>query len=358
MSILVLSQTYPSETSPYQMMYVHNRCSEYIKLGHSVTVLSFSAKEPYEFKGVNVVTEKYFYENLSIRDFTSVVSHAPNVRNGFRFLYKYKPKNIILFIHGHEALNYLNYYPGEYTDRKVRNKLIVKLSKIFRYIYEKIKLRVFNIFVRRFSRCLKIVFVSDWMRRHYIKNVGELPHAVSNAIIPNSCNQCFFTNSWNCGDKEYDFVSIRPLSGRKYAVDVIVDLANKYPKLKFALYGKGNAFKYINKPDNLDVFEIFVQPEQIPDILDRAKFALMPTRLDAQGVMMCEMATYGIPLITSDISVCKEVFQSFDNVFFINNENPSFDFDLTYEYGSGVREVNYSFHPKVLANRELDFIIG
>ena len=35
----------------------------------------------------------------------------------------------------------------------------------------------------------------------------------------------------------------------------------------------------------------------------------MPTRADAQGVMACEMATFGIPLITSNIDVCKEVFK-------------------------------------------------
>ena len=36
--------------------------------------------------------------------------------------------------------------------------------------------------------------------------------------------------------------------------------------------------------------------------------------------MSCEMVTYGIPLITSDISVCREIFQGCKNVRLIPND--------------------------------------
>ena len=48
-------------------------------------------------------------------------------------------------------------------------------------------------------------------------------------------------------------------------------------------------------------------------------------RADAQGVMACEMATFGIPLITSNIDVCKEVFEGFENVAFIDNNDENTD---------------------------------
>lgn len=54
-------------------------------------------------------------------------------------------------------------------------------------------------------------------------------------------------------------------------------------------------------------------------MLNSYKYALMPTRLDAQGVMMCEMAVYGIPTIVSDIAVCHEMLDSYPNVLFIDN---------------------------------------
>jgi hypothetical protein len=47
--------------------------------------------------------------------------------------------------------------------------------------------------------------------------------------------------------------------------------------------------------------------------------------------MACEMATLGIPLITSDIQICREVFSSFANVAFIRNENAKIDLSSTLE---------------------------
>ena len=47
----------------------------------------------------------------------------------------------------------------------------------------------------------------------------------------------------------------------------------------------------------------------------------MPTRTDAQGLMMCEMAAFGIPVITSDITVCHEVFDGFCNAYYISNDS-------------------------------------
>ena len=55
------------------------------------------------------------------------------------------------------------------------------------------------------------------------------------------------------------------------------------------------------------------------DLLNKSRCALMPTRTDAQGVMACEMATFGIPLVTTDLPVCHEVFDTFVNVQYIAN---------------------------------------
>ena len=54
--------------------------------------------------------------------------------------------------------------------------------------------------------------------------------------------------------------------------------------------------------------------------LDESRCGLMPTREDTQGVMTCEMMEYGMPVITSDISVCKEFFSCVNNVKLISND--------------------------------------
>lgn len=51
----------------------------------------------------------------------------------------------------------------------------------------------------------------------------------------------------------------------------------------------------------------------------------MLTRRDTQGVMSCELATYGIPLITSDIPVCHEIFDDFEHVYYLNNDLRNID---------------------------------
>lgn len=60
----------------------------------------------------------------------------------------------------------------------------------------------------------------------------------------------------------------------------------------------------------------------------------MPTRTDAQGLMMCEMAAFGIPVITSDIPVCHEVFDGAENVYFIRNEDGKRDMGEFVRMGS------------------------
>ena len=55
--------------------------------------------------------------------------------------------------------------------------------------------------------------------------------------------------------------------------------------------------------------------------LDRTRCGLMLTKNDTQGVMSCELATYGILLITSDIDICQEVFSNFDNVTLVSNNS-------------------------------------
>ena len=46
---------------------------------------------------------------------------------------------------------------------------------------------------------------------------------------------------------------------------------------------------------------------------------------------MCEMATLGMPVITSDIPVCHEVLDDFENVSFIKNDNTNIQLKMIYD---------------------------
>lgn len=314
MKVLVISQAYPDENNPYQLMYVHNRNRYYSCLGDEVTVLSFQAKVDYEYEKIKVITEKSL-KKINIDKFDAYIFHAPNLKNHLRF-FIYNKKSLInksvFFFHGHEILDYTKYYYGDMSQSGI---------SFTRTIYEKLKISILRRFLNYYSDCLKLVFVSNWLKAQFDLNLRISADSFDSYVINNSIGCTFETKKWDAHrDKEYDFITIRPLSELKYAVDVVVDIAKENPEKKFLIIGKGNLFNFLSKPDNVTHIDSFVTPNEIPSLLDKSRCALMPTRLDAQGVMVCEMASYGMPVITSDIEVCKEMFNDFGNVCYLNNE--------------------------------------
>jgi len=325
-------------------MYAHTRNKEYVKNGVKVTVVSFSATEEYCYEGITVIPEQSIEDELLNR-IDLVAYHAPNLRNHIRFfILNCRNKKNVFFIHGHEVLDYTKYYFGRYDN---------KPFSFLRGVYEKLKLFILRFFILKFKDKISFVYVSEWMKEHFYKNIKlNHNHNLNETVINNSVDDVFLNSRWNADtQKLYDFVTIRPLDEKKYAIDVVITLANENPKKRFLLYGKGNVFEYINKPNNIEHKKKFVEPSNIPQILDQAKSVLMPTRLDAQGVMVCEMASYGIPVITSDISICKEMLSSFNNVFFINNEKPELPLITTL----GPNTINLMFESNKLSNKEIDF---
>ena len=143
-----------------------------------------------------------------------------------------------------------------------------------------------------------------------------------NTITYNSVGRVFEKESYNPDkNKVYDFIIIRSnLDGSKYCIDVVNRIAEENPNYKFLIIGRGEFFKYNKKSNNVEWINKNLRHDEMIDLLNKSKCALMPTRTDAQGVMACEMATFGIPLVTTDLPVCHEVFDTFTNVQFINND--------------------------------------
>lgn len=321
MKILVLAEHYVKERN-YSLLYVHTRNLEYKKSGHDVTVINFREKESYTIDGVQVYGPKAFNEAFSIQDFDLVVSHAPNIKNHFRFLLPnvHKIKKLIFFIHGHEVLLKDKYYPKPFSFQKQR-----RLKRAIHYAYDRIKVRLFKIFLSFLIKRTKVhlVFVSKWMEDEFYKciNMEQKTLIKRSSIIHNPVNSNFINNQYSPTDEfDGDFITIRPFDGPKYCVDLVRRLALSNPKLKFSLYGEGDFFEHFNAPGNLTIHKGFLKHSEIPKVLNKHKAALMLTRLDAQGVMACEMAVYGIPLVTSDIPLKRQLLSDAENVSFLPND--------------------------------------
>lgn len=350
--LLILVEGYPHESSIYNMSFVHSRNLQYQSKGFAVDVLSFSARNKYQYEGINVLSKR---EKIDLSKYDVVLSHAPNIRNHYRFIVKnYRNiKRLILFFHGHEALIVDKYYPKPYIWQNQPKKVITFL----RYIYDRVKLRLLKRLLKKEK--VRAIYVSDWMRNEGRKCL-ELSNDddQKNITLNNAINQFFHEAHYEpSGERLADFITIRPLDGSKYAVDKVVELAQNNPLYQFHIYGKGEFFKHIEQPDNVTVFNTFIEQKDIPALLNQYRGAVMPTRLDAQGVMMCEMASYGIPTLVSDLPVCREMLSEFPNCTFVDND--AFESTIISEKMLKPLEdfnVVEKFSPECLAEKELNFI--
>jgi len=325
--ILVLATNYSRPDGFVSLQYIHSRNKWYIKKGVDVSVISFGAKNDYILDGVKVYTLETYKSKLKDFKYDILLSHAPNLRNHYKFLKKYSKyfENVIFFFHGHEVLVTSEIYPEPYDYNKKKSSI----SSFIRKSYDKFKLIVWREYFKKIAYKSQFVFVSNWMYQMFIKYVKIDPKIIKGRkhIIYNCIGEQFENISYEIGiEKEYDFITIRNnLDGSKYGIDIVTRIAQNNPQYKFCVVGKGEFYKYNKKPNNLEWINKNLTHEEIIDFLNKSKCALLPTRADAQGVMACEMATFGIPLITSNIDVCKEVFEGFKNVAFIDNNEENID---------------------------------
>ncbi len=319
MKVLVLVEDYPSKTG-HEMMYVHVRNKYYKKNKIDVTVLNFRSKENYEYDGISVINLNSY--KCSNTEYDVLVSHASNLKHHYRFINKFEKrfKRIFFFYHGHEILKLSEVYPKDYFWIK---KSYIKTK--MRDVYDNFKFIVWRKKIKKIINKSELIFVSNWIYHRFLYYVHINPKIIENHvhIINNSVGEIFEKKSYDSKcEKKYDFITIRgsALDKGKYGIDIVTELAKNNPKMKFLVVGKGKFYDYIKKPDNIEFINGYLKHDEMLDYLNKSRCALLPTRQDTQGVMTCEMATYGMPTITSDIEVCREIFGGFDNVNLISND--------------------------------------
>ncbi len=327
MKILVLTTSYP-KGEEVEAFFVHTRNLYYASKGHEVTVLNFNTEENYFKDGIKVISPEGFSRE---EKYDLTISHAPNLKNHYKFLTENKDYlgKIVFFFHGHEVLKQSKIYPPDYDFVRKNNPV----KKIMADGYDSFKLLVWKRYFRSSKDNIHMVFVSQWMKDMFLRFTGMKEEEIRNSssIIYNSVGKSFEKRGYNPEtEKKYDFVTIRGnIDGSKYCIDLINNMALRNPDLKFKVIGKGKYFDHNIKAENIVYRNQNLTHSDIILELDKSRAALLPTRTDAQGVMACEVLTYGIPLVTSEIPVCKEVFGGLSNVALISNvEMAGRDIDL------------------------------
>lgn len=324
--ILVLVTNYPGGDSEEAHRFVHVRNLYYQEQGISITVLSFATERDYTYEGIRVISLASYIHSPT--EYDVLITHQANIRQHYRFMKKYGSRfpRFIFFFHGHEVLRFKTVYPRPYGYVK---KSTIKM--LIRDVYDQFKLLVWKKYIPKVISKSEIVFVSQWMRDEFLKATGLSLTDLKNkySITYNCVGKLFQEQEYNAfTEKEYDLITIRSnLDGSKYCIDVVCRMAEDNPGLSFLVIGRGHYFEHFEKPDNLTWMNQTMDHTQIIEILQKARCALMPTRTDSQGLMMCEMATFGMPVVTSDIPVCHEALDIFPNVAMVDNSEKVTDLD-------------------------------
>lgn len=326
--LLVVVENYPNNDGGVALMYVHTRNKAYASSGLDITVLNFQAKKNYVYDGIRVISiDSYLDEKES---YDVLVCHASNIRHHYRFLKKYgnRFEKFVFFFHGHEVLKINKTYSKPYP--YVQNS---KIKVWLQNRYDDFKLSVWRKYYVKVKNKSTYVFVSNWMLDEFLKWTKIPYDAIKDRceITYNCIGKAFEETTYDPSEpKEYDFITIRSyMDGSKYCIDVVNKLAYANPDMKFLIVGTGEFFKHYEKAPNITWLNRTMKHPEIIEHMQKARCALMPTRTDAQGLMMCEMASTGMPLITSDIPVCHEVFDDFNNVALINNDLINVDLQKT-----------------------------
>ena len=351
--ILIATTDYPNNEGGRKLFYVHVRSIYYKKQNIDLEVLNFNAKYSYEFEGVKVITLKEFKRKYKEEEYKLLICHAPNLKKHFLFIKKYSSvfnDNIVFFFHGHEIIRISNHYPVPF-DFNTKGKLIFELGKI----YDLFKIRIWKRLFRKFKENFTFIFVSSFLKKICIEDFRvEENFFVNSYIIPNSVGIYFQENNYQNYDQQYDFITIRNnYDSSTYSIDLVNEIAKNNSGFRFCVIGKGNFFNHKMKSNNLEIVNRDLTHQEILGFLDSSKYALMPTRHDSQGVMSCECATYGIPVITSDIEVCREIFEGFDNVDLVPNEKiTEIDFS-TYKFPNITNKKNKKYFDENTVKHEV-----
>lgn len=353
--VLVACVDYPN-ANKRPLNFVHERNRYYINAGIHVEVLNFAADREYEFEGVRVLPLSKVTEMMHKYEDYILICHAPNIRNHYIFLKKYKDRfrHTMFFFHGHEIVDITEAYPEPYEYVKPE-----KVRETIQRIYDRFKLSIWKKYFNEKDLESDLIFVSESLKSDFYKYVKAERRSIEGRshVIFNSAGEIFCRQSYDAeSEKKYDFITIRSnLDSSVYCADLIVKSALLNSDKKYLIIGKGKFFDHNQMPDNVVFVNKNMNHKEMIMYINMARCALMPTRRDSQGVMACELATFGIPLLTSSLNVCHEMFEGFINVR-MSTEDKFVAAVCEYEKINPSTEKSEKFMPENTIQREVELI--
>ncbi|TDS18649.1 glycosyltransferase involved in cell wall biosynthesis [Maribacter caenipelagi] len=320
MKVAFLTSRYPGKDNPYNHMFVHMRCVEMIKQGYEVSVyVPSKIFNTYVFEGVEVIQMPSKELNKELHQYNVLYLHLLNIypftkENGWP-IYKYILKNnlsFVMYIHGNDVQK----YGSRMFEFRFNHTELLKWVKRDTITIPRIKR-----FVTKTKKKSNVAFIfpSVWMKEDMEHNL-QLKVENNFHIIPNGINTKLLSFH-KLYKNRYKLVTLRPLSSKKYAVDIAIDIMKYLPeKYTLEIFGKGQyekSYRDLIKANGLkervNIKNNFIERSELNNFFTQYGIMLAPTRMDAQGVSMCEAMSSGLLTVSSDNTAIPEFITHLEN---------------------------------------------
>jgi glycosyltransferase involved in cell wall biosynthesis len=269
---------------------VHARAKAYVDYGHEVLAFALGASRRWQFEGIAARQETTEMIHRAIVAWApdALALHAPYFR--LIDVAQRVPVPQVVWVHGHEVLwDWGGFRHGVHrADRFIR---AVKTPG--RLMWQSVRVRRF---LRRSAR---IVFVSDWMHRATERyTLARYPQGL---VIPNPVDTERFGYRWDVRNLSHG-VTARSLNSRKYGVDLAIRAFARAGGADLTVAGKGSLEPSLRRLARrtraaVQFTSRFVPHGEMPSLYGHFGFFVAASRVEAQGVAMCEAMACGLPVV-------------------------------------------------------------
>lgn len=326
MRLIVISNDYPGPDLIYGDTFVHTRVKQYqaycevLVLGYNP---SLTRDRIFEYEGVNVhITNGVEIFNENIKDFEPDAIAVHLIQHFLISLPLLFQKPLLVFIHGYEALSWRR--------RLMNYTTLGDLRYLWPYIQSnRLQLRAMTSLATQSNvgRSIHFIFVSNWLKNAVESDWNK--RVKNSHIIPNGIDTTLFQYHPKPAEARKKILILRSFKARNYANDLAIEaislLSKKsfFNELQFSIYGEGYLFSRLTRKishfPNVQLKNFFVENKSIPSIHAQHGIFLCLSRLDTQGVSMCEAMASGLVPITSPIGGIPEYSTAGVSSFQVHN---------------------------------------
>jgi glycosyltransferase involved in cell wall biosynthesis len=300
-------------------MFVHMRCVEMQKQGQSIVVyVPGDITKKYIQEGVSVKVMPSVEINKELNNYDILYLHLLNIypfkkSNGWLIYKHILNENIpfVMYVHGSEVQKYgarmfeFNYKLTDFLKWFKKDALVIPKMKMF---------------VRKTMQRNNTAFIfpSVWMKNDLEKNLNITLKQFY--IIPNGIDTNLFKFN-ELYNRRFKLLTLRPLSSKKYAVDLAIEIMQYLPEnFSLEIYGKGHYEKQyqkqiqqLNLQQRVHIKNSFIDRADLNNFFSNYGVFLVPTRMDAQGVSMCEAMSSGLLTVSSNNTAIPEFIENLKN---------------------------------------------